>query len=301
MNNGGARPYTEGPLRAVVPSGAGGTEQADEQTAEDILPKADERAAVRGTSVEEPQLRPRIAVSYAQDAASHPAWFSEVLADLARRAVAGLDVAGANAVVINASSGHVFTAKDYDGVLILGGGDVDPARYGGNTAEPTVHCVDTAADETEIDLVIGAVENGRPVLGICRGLQLINVAFAGSLTEDLGPESLHKIHQERPPMATHPVAIGRGTLLAGALGPGETMVRSGHHQAVRRLGDRLRVVAAAPDGVVEAVELARRDEGWLLAVQWHPEAEGTPDGQLEALLEAFVTACRERIEPPGLA
>jgi len=236
--------------------------------------------------------RPRIAVSYAQDAPSHSAWFSEELAGLARNAVAGLEAAGADAVVINSASGHVFSAVDYDGVLILGGGDVDPTRYGGNTGEPTVHAVDTTADETEIDLVIGAVENGRPVLGICRGLQLINVAFAGSLVEDLGPDSVHKVHEDRPPMTGHAVSVQPDSLLADALGAGEITVQSGHHQAVRRLGDRLRVVATASDGVVEAVELARPDEGWLLAVQWHPEEPGSPDGQLAALLTPFVEACR---------
>jgi putative glutamine amidotransferase len=236
--------------------------------------------------------RPRIAVSYAQDAPSHSAWFSQELAGLARNAVAGLEAAGADAVVIDSASGHVYTAVDFDGVLVLGGGDVDPSRYGGNTAEPTVHGVDTTADETEIDLVIGAVENGRPVFGICRGLQLINVAFAGSLFEDLGPDSVHKVHRENPPMTGHTVTVEPGTLLADVLGAGEVTVQSGHHQAVRRLGDRLRVSATAADGVVEAVELARPDEGWLLAVQWHPEEAGSPAGQLQALLAPFVEACR---------
>ena len=237
--------------------------------------------------------RPRIAVSYARDAASHPAWFSDVLASLARHAAAGLKAAGADPVVVNSASGHVFSALDYDGVVILGGGDVDPARYGGDIDEKTVHGVDTAADETEIDLVKGALANGRPVLGICRGLQLINVAFAGTLCEDLGPESFHKIHRPQPPMASHPVRIAPDSLLAEALGTGEVAVQSGHHQAVRRLGDRLRVVATAADGVVEAVELARPDEGWLLAVQWHPEEPGSPEGQFQALLKPFVEACRK--------
>jgi putative glutamine amidotransferase len=236
--------------------------------------------------------RPRIAVSYAQDALSHPAWFSEVLTGLAQHAAAGLVAAGADPVVINSASDHVFSALDYHGVVILGGGDVDPSRYGGDTDERTVHGVDTAADETEIDLVKGAIENGRPVFGICRGLQLINVAFAGSLMEDLGPDSFHKIHQPRPPMASHPVQIAPDSLLAAALGTGDITVQSGHHQAVRRLGDRLRVVATAADGVVEAVELARPDEGWLLAVQWHPEEPGSPEGQFQALLKPFVEACR---------
>src|SRR6185312_151495 len=86
--------------------------------------------------------RPRIAVSYVRAAPSHPAWFSKVLADLAQRAAAGLSAAGAEPIVLNSASGHVFSALDYDGVVILGGGDVDPARYAGDIDEPTVHCVD---------------------------------------------------------------------------------------------------------------------------------------------------------------
>ncbi|MCG2623288.1 gamma-glutamyl-gamma-aminobutyrate hydrolase family protein [Arthrobacter sp. I2-34] len=236
--------------------------------------------------------QPRIAVSYARTAASHPPRFSAHLAELAARAAAGVEAAGGHAVVVDSASGQVFSAEDFDGVLILGGGDVDPARYGGNGAEPTIHCVDTQADETEIDLVIGTHELGKPVFGICRGLQLINVAFAGSLVEDLGPDSVHKNHREAAPMALHQVAVEPGSLLAGALGAGPVQVRSGHHQAVRRLGDRLKVVARAGDGVVEAVELAMPDEGWLLAVQWHPEDEGSPDGQLAELMVPFVQACR---------
>jgi putative glutamine amidotransferase len=246
--------------------------------------------------VQEPQRdrdsRPRIAVSYARTAASHPPRFSAHLGELAARAAAGVEAAGGHAIVVDAASGQVFSAEDFDGVLILGGGDVDPARYGGDTAEPTVHGVDTQADETEIDLVVGAHELGKPVFGICRGLQLINVAFGGTLIEDLGRDSVHKVHQEDPPMAAHKVSIRPGSLLAAALGPGPVAVQSGHHQSARRLGDRLRVVAAADDGVVEAVELARPDEGWLLAVQWHPEDDGSPNGQLEALMVPFVAACR---------
>ncbi|NKX55170.1 gamma-glutamyl-gamma-aminobutyrate hydrolase family protein [Arthrobacter mobilis] len=239
-----------------------------------------------------PDSRPRIAVSFARTAASHPPHFAAELARLAARAAAGVEAAGGDAVVIDSASGEVFSAEDFDGVLILGGGDVDPARYGGNAAEPTVHGVDTRADETEIDLVVGAHELGKPVLGICRGLQLINVAFGGSLIEDLGKESVHRIHQEQAPMAVHKVGIEPDSILAGALGTGPVPVQSGHHQAVRRLGDRLHVVARADDGVVEAVELDRPDEGWLLAVQWHPEDEGSPEGQLAALMAPFVAACR---------
>lgn len=293
-HDGGAGPLGDGGTRPVnhdggaCPLGDGGAASAAAGGA--AHPFANDGGA---RSAAGDGARPRIAVSFVRGAPSHPAWFSQRLADLARRAADGLRAAGAEPVVLDSASGHVFSALDYDGVVVLGGGDVDPARYGGDTDEPTVHCVDTGADEAEIDLVNGAIENGRPVLGICRGLQLINVAFAGSLFEDLGADSIHKIHQPQPPMASHPVQIAPDSLLGAALGTGTVTVQSGHHQAVRRLGDRLRVVATAADGVVEAVELARPDEGWLLAVQWHPEEPGSPDGQLHALLEPFVEACRQ--------
>ena len=205
-----------------------------------------------------------------------------------------MEAAGGDAVVLDAASGGVFSVEDYDGVVILGGGDVDPARYGGDMAAPDLHGVDTAADEAEIDLAVGAAETGRPLLGICRGLHVINVAFGGSLIEDLGPDSAHKIHRENAGMAVHEVGIEPGTLLATVVGQDRITVASGHHQAVRRLGDGLRVSAAAPDGVIEAVESARPGQHWVLAVQWHPEGTLAPRGQLAALLAPFLDACRRR-------
>lgn len=257
---------------------------------------------------------PRIAVTWAETAASHEPWFHTELATLTANAAAGLREAGAEPVVLDAAAGVLPPADAIDGLILMGGGDVDPTLYGGDAAHPTIDGVDRAADDAEARLVRRALAAGRPVLGICRGLQIINVALGGTLHEDLprtgadGTPGMHRNHADPTgPMVLHDVSIEPGTRLAGILGPAARVV-SGHHQAAARLGEGLRVAATAPDGVVEALELA--DQGgagdrtpasvpWLVAVQWHPEDAQTRDaapGHLEAILGAFVDACRERAE-----
>ncbi|WP_413248877.1 gamma-glutamyl-gamma-aminobutyrate hydrolase family protein [Sinomonas flava] len=250
---------------------------------------------------------PRIAVTWAASAPSHEAWFHAELAALTHSAEAGLAAAGADAVVLDAAAGHLPPAEEFDGVLVMGGGDVDPALYGGDAAHPSIVDVDRTADDAEAALVRDALSAGRPVLGICRGLQLINVVLGGTLEEDLGSRGMHRNHADPSgPMVLHNAAIEPGTRLFEMLGPAARVV-SGHHQGVGRLGEGLRISAMAPDGVVEAVESA--DPGvWLVAVQWHPEDPQTaaPDGvndpgQLGAILGAFVDACRTapRVRPPS--
>ncbi|GHG50956.1 hypothetical protein GCM10012320_20060 [Sinomonas cellulolyticus] len=245
-------------------------------------------------------MPPRIAVTWADSAASHTAAFHEELAVLTANAAAGLEAAGASAVVLDSAAAELPRAEEFDGVLVMGGGDVDPALYGGDTAHPSIDGVDRGADDAEVRLVRGALAARLPVLGICRGLQLVNVALGGTLIEDLGPTGMHDDHDAPAgPMPLHDAVIAPGTLLASALGgAGTVRVVSGHHQAAGRIGEGLRVSAEAPDGVVEAIEST--DPGvWLLAVQWHPEDAQTrtaAPGQLEAILGAFVTAAGERAE-----
>jgi putative glutamine amidotransferase len=250
--------------------------------------------------VQEPQRdrdgRPRIAVSYARTAASHPPRFSAHLGELAARAAAGVEAAGGHAIVVDAASGQVFSAEDFDGVLILGGGDVDPARYGGDTAEPTVHGVDTQADETEIDLVVGAHELGKPVFGICRGLQLINVAHGGTLYQDIStqkPGALVHRDADAYDLNFHQVDILPDTRLARLLGSGRHKINSVHHQGVKDLAPGFVVEAVSPtDGVVEAI---RHTGGpWIAAVQWHPEFHRPELGVIDdtPLLRDFLAAAR---------
>lgn len=232
---------------------------------------------------------PRIAVAYARTAPSHSTSFARELRGLENRAVAALSAAGGTAVSVDSGQRGPLDVSGFDGVLLLGGGDVDPALYSGNTAETTLDGVHRPADEFEIRLIGDAVAHGLPVLAICRGLQIANVAFGGSLVEDLGPDSIHRIHIDAAPMAVHEVTVEPGSRLAEALGETIVDVACGHHQAIHRLGNGLRPVSWAPDGLIEAVE---HDAAWLLGVQWHPEDVAAPQGQSAALLEAFLAACR---------
>lgn len=156
-----------------------------------------------------------------------------------------------------------------DGLLLSGGGDVDPALY---SAPPDAATggVDRERDETERALLVAALAKGVPVLGICRGCQIVNVALGGTLHQHLpevtGLEHLQPEPRDRP---AHRVSVEKGSLLHEVLGVETLEVNSIHHQAVDRLAGALRVVASSPDGVVEGIEDPHRR---LLAVQWHPEA-----------------------------
>lgn len=158
-----------------------------------------------------------------------------------------------------------------DGVLIPGGGDIDPARY---DADPhaTVADVDTERDAYELALVRKARERKMPTFAICRGLQVVNVAFGGTLVQDL-PSQLGRDGHDVIETAYEPettVTVEPDCLIADIIGPGRHGVNSLHHQAVDTLGSDLRVVARAEDETIEAI--AHADPEWpLLAVQWHPE------------------------------
>jgi putative glutamine amidotransferase len=160
-----------------------------------------------------------------------------------------------------------------DGILFTGGGDVHPAAYG-SQPHPKVTFVDEDRDRVEIALLHAVLARRMPFLGVCRGLQVINVALGGALFEDIAdqrPDSLKHDYSPGYPRnyLAHPVEIQEGSRLAQVLGLLQAEVNSLHHQAVRRQGDGLSVTASAPDGVIEAVELA--DYPFGLAVQWHPE------------------------------
>jgi putative glutamine amidotransferase len=152
-----------------------------------------------------------------------------------------------------------------DGVVIAGGPDVEPARYG---AEPHPRTGPPARerDAWELALIEAALASGTPLLGICRGMQLLNVGLGGTLVQHLEGHSSPVTGR----FGTHPVTPLPGTRCAGIL-PGEFSVPTYHHQSVDRLGEGLTVSAIAADGTVEAVELP--GPGWVLGVQWHPEMD----------------------------
>jgi putative glutamine amidotransferase len=184
-----------------------------------------------------------------------------------------------------------------DGLLLTGGGDVDPAWYG-EDRHPSLHDAEPGRDEFEIDLARRAVDADLPVLAICRGAQVLNVASGGSLVQDIPSavktELPHTIQQPQDAVA-HDVTVIPGSRLAQALGPAviaETCrVNSRHHQAMKTLGRDLVVSATAPDGIVEGIEVPSKQ--FCIGVQWHPE-NFWHTGEFSPLFDAFLAAARER-------
>ena len=179
-----------------------------------------------------------------------------------------------------------------DGIILSGGGDLDPASYGVD-AEPDLFEVESARDAAEQELLHGATDSRVPLLGVCRGLQIMNVAFGGTLVQDLGPDGSQHHHPQHVPdeRPIHPVIIEPGSLLANAVGDTRIEVNSTHHQAVDSVAPELRVTARSLDGVVEALEL-RRPDVWVVGVQWHPEAMQSSDPVQRRLFRALIEASR---------
>ena len=171
-----------------------------------------------------------------------------------------------------------------DGLLVPGGYDVDPARYGEEPLDTTVVADSAAQDQFEADMLAAAIELGIPVLAICRGFQLLNVERGGSLIQDLPADSPHR-------NSVHEVRVEPGSALASVLGASALPVSSYHHQAVDRVGEGLRVVGRAPDGVVEALE---HESAELIAVQWHPEDTSEEDSLQQSLFDWLVLRAGER-------
>jgi len=182
-----------------------------------------------------------------------------------------------------------------DGLLIPGGGDINPARYGAQ-AHPLTANIDDARDELEITVARWAAADERPLMGICRGHQLVHVALGGALVQDIDEEIPGALHHhdsvDRPRDLSHTVSAAPDSLLAALLQGANPTVNSRHHQAVGRPAPSLRVVARAPDGVIEASELPNHP--FFLAVQWHPEDLIADDPAMLRLFEALVEAARKR-------
>jgi gamma-glutamyl-gamma-aminobutyrate hydrolase PuuD len=190
----------------------------------------------------------------------------------------------------------------FDGLLLAGGGDIEPARYGA-ADHPAQYGIDPDRDQLELELARAAVRLGLPLLGICRGVQLLNVAFGGTLVQHL-PADGGVVHRDEAKQAMHGLRVEPGSRLADALGQVEAEGRSHHHQALDRVGEGFRPVAWAPDGLVEGIE---RDQGWTVGVLWHPESTAAADPVQHRLLAGFVDAAsrrgqafwRQRAEPVG--
>ncbi|MGO8951364.1 MAG: gamma-glutamyl-gamma-aminobutyrate hydrolase family protein [Ktedonobacterales bacterium] len=178
-----------------------------------------------------------------------------------------------------------------DGLLLTGGSDLDPSLYG---EAPTLQCKtsEPERDQLELELARWALDQGLPIFGICRGMQVLNVACGGNLYQDI-PVELHSIIDHKPEgkartHIAHDISIEPESLLARILGDDRAAVNSFHHQSVKRVGQGFSVIAAAEDGVIEAMEM--RDVPFVLAVQYHPEELEASDPDNHRLFLAFVDA-----------
>ena len=228
--------------------------------------------------------RPRIGIStYGRDEAdrfSLPAHYI----DAVRRA-------GGAALLL--PPGEEYDLDGFDGLVLAGGGDLDPALYGGSPHR-TIYMIDPERDRTELKLACRAVDIKLPTLCICRGLQVLNIALGGTLIAHL-PDAVglglaHRVPPRRP--AWHRIQIEQETRLAAIMGDAPTPGASWHHQAVDRVGEGLHVSARAPDGTIEALELP--DHPFLVAVQWHPEITAADQPDHQALFDALIAATTKR-------
>ncbi|MCP3721001.1 gamma-glutamyl-gamma-aminobutyrate hydrolase family protein [Paraburkholderia sp. CNPSo 3281] len=212
---------------------------------------------------------------------------------LSERIINQLSAVGINGVLVNAATENrpdVDFAEKCDGILLLGGSDVDPAKYGQEVdAQAGVYGLIPDADDFEIALVRKSIGLGLPLLGICRGMQVLNVALGGTLLQDIGLGTMHNLPGFNAEMVSHPVRLAANTKLSSIYETEEIVIRSGHHQAVRTVGTGLHVCATASDGTVEAIELA--GESWTVGVQWHPEDHYANAAHFFALFQAFADQC----------
>lgn len=189
----------------------------------------------------------------------------------------------------------------FDGLLLIGGGDIEPGRYG-SAAGDHLYGIEPERDELEIALVRAADRLAFPTLAICRGFQVVNVAFGGTLHQHLHeiPGYLDHRDDESQPLdvqygPAHDVVLEEGGVLRGLANAVRIRVNSLHHQGVERLGDGLIVEARAPDGVIEAFRV-RGAQRFALAVQWHPEWKVMSSSFSRALFASFGAAARDRAQ-----
>jgi len=187
---------------------------------------------------------------------------------------------------------HVSKAAELvaasDGVLIQGGGDIDPQRYGEPRRSDMIYGIVAEHDEFEFAIVREAVRQDKPLLAICRGIQVLNVALGGTLIQDVGDVLANR---ESHWNTYHPIALDSPSRVAQAMAT-ESPVRSHsfHHQALNSVAAGLRVVGRAPDDIIEAVE--HESCRWIVGVQWHPEDDAASEREQQGLFDAFVAACR---------
>jgi putative glutamine amidotransferase len=241
---------------------------------------------------------PRVAVIASLNFPGQAEHVAALIRRFAATTLQTLEDLGADWRLVDPSGGmpDVDDVLDTDAVLLLGGGDVDSEIYGVEGPAPHEYGVDAAADHFSIAVIRGAVASGVPVLGICRGLQLLNVAFGGTLLPDIDDSARHHGPPGGPLMVDEHVEVVLGTRLHALLGTTDVVGRTGHHQAVDDVAPGFEVCAVAADGVIEGIE---HPTAWALGVQWHPEDDDGPGDDRLALFSSLLhEAARERGAPP---
>jgi putative glutamine amidotransferase len=185
-----------------------------------------------------------------------------------------------------------------DGILMTGGPDVDPAKYG-EAPHTTAHVAPPERDAFELELAAQALERDTPLLAVCRGMQVLNVAAGGTLTQDIPTAvpgaAAHAVNDPKNAIA-HPVRIAPGSRVAALLGRTSADVNSRHHQAVNTPAPGLLVTATAPDGIVEAIE--KPDAQFCVGVEWHPE-NFVESGEFSGLFRGLVVAAGRALGKQG--
>jgi len=221
-------------------------------------------------------VRPVVGITAAYERAKWAVW-DDVEVNISQRTYTDrIDEAGGLPLLLPTSAAGTEHPAEVlaplDALLLSGGADLDPATYG-QEPHPRTTNYRRARDEFEIALARRALEDGIPVLGICRGFQILNVALGGDLEQHLEGSELHLHTPGR--FSDHDIRLEPGSLAAEVAGAERLPVRSHHHQGLGRLGDGLRASGwSEPDGVIESVEL-EREAGWALGILWHTEEEAT--------------------------
>lgn len=214
--------------------------------------------------------RPVIGISAYSQQARWGSWDLPAVL-LPRRYTDMVAAGGGQPVLLPPQPGITSVLARLDGLVLSGGGDIDPARYGADR-DPATDPANPGRDDAEIELARQAIAAGVPLLGICRGLQVVNVALGGTLHQHLPALVGHEGHSpEAGGYGSHKVSVAAGSQLAGVLGRTEAAVPTHHHQSVGQLGTGLIATAWTDDGTIEAAELPE-PAPFMIAVQWHPEA-----------------------------
>lgn len=234
----------------------------------------------------------KITVSYSSGPDSVPQWLKDAIVAAATAMKVALEQKNVQVTLVNATDStpaELATLAEADGVMIMGGSDIDPSFYG-QPVKAKLEYPDLDSDQLESTLVKEAIKNGTPLYGVCRGAQLINTTLGGTLIQHVDNVDNHR-SQDPTATSAHAVEILPESFLNDIFDTGAIDIRSAHHQAVDTLGEGLKVAARSEDGLVEAIQSKDHD---IFAIQWHPELEKANPGHLDMLLNHFLDRAKAK-------